>query len=250
MPSSNSARTALSNRATKLWATLNPKRTRTIEWLQQEFGKDEPPPLIVWHRLGRLAGKLAPKGSQSYGRQGVQALAELIGLPPNRIYQARKFAKSYSASDVADLKGLTWLHIIDLLGVEDEEQRRKFQAECLKKKWTTGKLQREIRSRVGRQRSRGRGGRPSRRPQSLPEALADLDRLLSSIVHWYRGFERAAASEAADAPRRKRSRKVTFDIEQFPPDLRTRLPAAIRSLEDLLIHVEGARDALVGRTDS
>jgi hypothetical protein len=72
---------------------------------------------------------------------------------------------------------------------------------------------------------------------------------LSSIVHWYR-VEQAAAPESAAPPARRRSRKVTFDIDQFPPDLRTRLPATIRSLEDLLIHVEGARDALVGKTDS
>jgi hypothetical protein len=96
----------------------------------------------------------------------------------------------------------------------------------------------------------GLGGLPSRRPQSLPEALADLNRLLSSVVHWYHGFARAAASESAAPPARRRTRKVTFDIDQFPPELRTRLPATIRGLEELLIHVGGARDALVGKTDS
>jgi hypothetical protein len=181
----------------------------------------------------------------------VDALADMVQCRPNSVYRAGKLARCYSTSEVVKLEEkLTWSRIAPLVAIDDQDRREELQRECIAKGWNVRELRYAIRGRVGRLRSRGRGGRPSRRPQSLPEALADLDRLLNAIVHWYRGFEHAAASESADPPRRRRSRKVTFDIDQFPPDLRTRLPAIIRGLEDLLIHVEGARDALVGRTDS
>ena len=167
MPNSPSARTGRSKSATKLPDTLDTEQRQTIEWLRQEFARDIPPSLAAWHKLGLLAQELAPKSSpqegpqrvETYGKRQVQLLAKRIGCRPTRVYQARMFVEVYPDfdADVAPLEGLSWLHIGALLAVKDEKQRRKFQKECLKRKWSSGQLQLEIRARVGRQRRSGTG---------------------------------------------------------------------------------------------
>jgi hypothetical protein len=161
------------------------------------------------------------------------------------------FAGLYSATEVAELEGqLSWLHIVELLGIKDERQRQKFQRECVAKQWSSGELKREIRARVGRQRRWGQGGRPSHRPRNLPEALADLDRLLSGVVRWYGGLETARASELAERSARRRSRKVTFDVSQFPQRLREEIEDTIRRVEQLRHQVQGALNVQIGESEA
>jgi hypothetical protein len=241
MPSSHVARTAPSKRAAKLRDTLKTEQRLTIKWLRQEFASDVPASLAVWHKLGLLARDLAPKYSpqdgqqrvQTYGKRRVQLLAKRIGLLPNRIYEARRFAAVYSDfdSDVAPLKDLSWLHVVELLAVKDEKQRRKFQAECLKAKWTTGKLQLEIRTRVGRQRSRGQGGRPLRHPATELEALIQLDEMLTKLIHWYDSLPRPSSDVRVSSQKpRKRAARAVFGVDQMSDELRREL---VENLEPL-----------------
>jgi hypothetical protein len=239
--------------ARKLWKRLSSQQRRTVQRLHSALRMGSQSRLSSWHELGQLAATLTANPSDNYGQQLVAGLAGLSGWSPSAVHRARKFAGTYTAPEVEGLEGkLTWSRIAHLAAIADEDQRRKLQRECIANQWSVRELQFAIRGRLGRQRRRGLGGRPSHRPNSLLEALADLERLLSAVCHWHRGLEHAPAAEAGRTTKR-RSRhagKVPFDIGQFPPDLRSRLTGTIRSVEDLLIRVESARDVLAGRTDS
>jgi hypothetical protein len=91
-------------------------------------------------------------------------------------------------------------------------------------------LEHEIRSQVGRQRPFGRGGRPTRRPESPPEALADIDRLVTQIIRWYRALEPEVGADTERSSRRFASRRL-FDSDQLPPQLRIRITEAVERLE-------------------
>ncbi len=262
MPNSPSARTGRSKSATKLPDTLDAKQRQTIEWLRQAFASDDPPSLAAWHKLGLLAQELAPKSSpqdgpqrvETYGKRQVQLLAKLIGCRPTRVYQARMFAEIYpdSDADVAPLEGLSWLHIGALLAVKDEKQRRKLQKECRNRKWSSGKLQREIRARVGRQRSRGQGGLPLRPPTTELEALIQLDELLTKLLHWYDSLQRRSPDVPVGSPASaKAAARAAFGLDEMSPELRKELADNLERLRRFQGFVEGkaagARERLFPR---
>jgi hypothetical protein len=227
--------------ARALWMALSPRTQKTILSLRQKLGANSQPTLADWRRLGVLAERLWLEPSHTYGKQHVQALAELVGRPPDRMYQARKFAQLYSAAETADLEGqLSWFHFIDLLGLKNVEQRRKFQNECLKKGWNARQLKREIRVRLGRQRRRGQGGRPPRRPTSELEALYELDEMLTMLVRWYDNLQPASPGAQSNSQKSaKRAARSVFDVEHMSAELRKELADNMERLRRLQGFVAG-----------
>ena len=211
--------------------------------------------LADWHVLGELAHSLSAKGQAGYGKRTIDFLGELLGRTPSVVLKARKFARLYSASKAAKLEGkLSWSAIGRLMWIDDESVRTALEAECQTKKLSLRALEREIRSRVGRQRDWGHGGRSSRRPESLSEVLIDLDQLLTRVLHWYHGLESATSSEVAthsqNRPSSRTSTVESFGIDQLPPPLRRRIADTMGDLERLREAVQGAVDARVGETPS
>ena len=183
-----------------------------------------PVTLSNWHRLGRIAQGLSLNRSETYGQKTLEALAELVGCSSQVVGKARKFARLYpAAAQAASLEAtVTWEQLQRIVAIGDAGIRRNLLNGCSSKNWSVRQLEREIRRRAGRQRPFGRGGRPSRRPQSLQEALTDFDRLATGIVHWYRALE---PEEPADSERSS----GLFDLDQIPPQLRRRITDAVES---------------------
>jgi hypothetical protein len=221
---------------------LSPRTQKTILSLRQKLGADSQPTLAVWRRLGVLAERLRLEPSHTYGKQHVQALAELVGRPPNIIYPARRFAELYSVAETADLEGqLSWFHLIDLLALKNEKQRRMFQRECLAKAWTSRQLKREIRVRLGRQRRRDQGGRPPRRPTTELEAMSQLDEMLTTLLRWYDNLQPASPAGAQSNSQKsaKRAARSVFDVEHMSAELRKELADNMERLRRLQGFVAG-----------
>jgi hypothetical protein len=125
-----------------------------------------------------------------------------------------------------------------LLGVDDKTRRQELLRQC--GQWTVKELEDQIRVQIGRQRSFAHGGRPSRLPQSRPEALAQLESLLTTLLRWHRGLERAVPSSAASKSLKQTPSRGTTGLDLFPRPLRLELDATMGHLERLREQVEGA----------
>jgi hypothetical protein len=134
-----------------------------------------------------------------------------------------------------------------IVAIGDVRIRRNLLNGCRSKNWSVRRLEHEIRSQVGRQRPFGRGGRPSRRPESLQDALADIDRLMTGIIRWYRDQEPEVAADSERSARRSASGRH-FDLDQIPPQLRGRITDAVERLERVRETVQDVMEAGVGGT--
>lgn len=217
-----------SNQAKALWMALSPEDRLLVGFLREKF-KTNTADLSDWHRAGTLAVRVAPKGQSSYGKKAVYALRELIGCSPAYIYPCRTFARLYSDADVEKLEGkLSWSKVCRLMGIKDERIQKKLLTECIQKRWSIKQLERQIRSRCGRQRARGHGGRASRRPKNELELLVQLDQMLFKIGHWYDGMTRVPSSDPE-----------AFDVDRLPGDLHKRLIATFKTLNEFHLFVQG-----------
>jgi hypothetical protein len=227
--------------ARALWLALPPRKQKAIQSLRQKLDADSRPTLAEWRRLGVFVEALWLEPSQTYGKQRIQALAELIGRPPDSIYRARKFAQLYTAAEARDLEGrLSWVHLIDLLALQHERYRREFQRECLAKGWTSRQLKREIRVRLGRQRSRGQGGRPPRRPTTELEALNQLDEMLTTLLRWFDNLQPASPGTLSSSQKSaKRTAQSAFDLGLTSPELREELTKNMERLRGFQGFVAG-----------
>jgi len=185
--------------------------------------------------------------SETYGQKTLDALAELADCSSQVVGKARKFARFYTASEAVELQDeASWEQIQRIVAIGDGQIRRNLINGCRSKNWSVRQLEHEIRSHVGRQRPFGRGGRPSRRPESLQGALADIDRLMTAIIRWYRALEPEVAADSERLSPRSASRR-TFDLDQIPRQLRRRITDAIQSLEEVREAVQGAMRTGVGQ---
>jgi hypothetical protein len=236
---------AASPASRQLWATLSPAQRSVVQSLRA-LGAGAP--VSKWHRLGRIAQGLSLSRSETYGQKTLDALAELADCSSQVVGKARKFARFYTASEAANLEGkATWEQIQRIVAIGNGRIRRNLLNDCRSKNWSVRQLEHEIRSQVGRQRPFGRGGRPSRRPESLQEALADIDRLMTAIIRWYRALEPEVAADFERSSRRSASRRL-FDLDQLPRQLRRRITGAIERLERVREAVQGAMETGVGGT--
>jgi hypothetical protein len=239
---------AVSNESRQLWATLSPAQQSAVRRLREALSAGAPVTLPKWHRLGRIARDLSLNRRETYGQRTLDALAELVGCSSQVVGKARKFARLYPASQAANLGATaTWEQLQRIVAIGDVGIRRNLLNGCRSKNWSVRQLAREIRLREGRQRPFGRGGRPSRRPENLQEALTDFDQLATGIVRWYRALEPEVAADSERSSRRSASRQP-FDLDQIPPALRRRIGDAIGGLERVREAVQGEMEARVGET--
>ncbi len=236
---------AASRKSKRLWATLSAGQKKTVQKLRTAMSSRLQIGLTDWRRLGELVQSLSANGQATYGQQTLDGLAELVGCAPSIVGKARKFARYYSASEAANLQGeVSWSVIQRLIAIDDELVRKTLLKDCVSHEWTLRELEREIRSRVGRQRDWGHGGRSTRRPENLQEALADFDRMVTGLVRWYRSMEPEMAADSERLRPQSASRK-TFDLDQIPPLLRHRIGDAIERLQKVRESVQGAMEARV-----
>jgi DUF1016 N-terminal domain len=225
-----------------LWEQLSPQERKTVKRLRLALRNGSEKRLSTWHLAGRLAAALTDRAS--HGQQFMNGLATLIGVSPSVLHRARKFVALYDSANAERLEGkLGWSRIGLLVGVANEGERNQLERDCIDQNWSVRRLQLEIRGRLGRQRQAGHGGRPSRRPQTLVEALSELDRLLSSIVHWYGGLESRRPNQQAVPSNKRRSRSAKrpgFEIGQFPPPLWKEIEETMRRIHALRLKLEGA----------
>jgi hypothetical protein len=243
---------AASRKSKRLWTTLSARQQKTVQKLQTALSSGSQIRLADWHVLGELAHALSTGGQAAYGRRTVDTLAELLGCAPSVVLKARKFARFYSAPEAATLESkVSWSEMHRLIAIDDASTRMKLLGECSSNSWTLRQLEREIRSQVGRQRRFGHGGRSTRRPQSQRELLSDLDRLLTSILHWYHPLRAVASRDGATHSQNRPSRTSSgesFGIDQLSPPLRHRIADAMGYLEELRHAVQGAIEVRVGET--
>jgi len=237
---------AASPASRQLWATLSPAQRSVVQSLREALGADAP--VSKWHRLGSLALRLSSDHKAIYGHNTLDALADLVDSTSQVVGKARKFARLYAAAEATDLDGnVTWEQMQRIVAIGDVRIRRNLLNGCGSKNWSVRQLEREIRRQVGRQRPFGRGGRRSRRPESLQDALADIDRLMTAIIRWYRALEPEVAADSERSSRRSAGPR-RFDLDQLPPQLRRRITDAIERLERVREAVQGALDIGVGET--
>src|ERR1700733_1387848 len=189
---------AVSDESRQLWAALSPAQRSAIQSLRQALRAGTQVTLSKWHRLGQIARDVSLNRSETYGQKTLDALAELADCSSQVVGKARKFARLYTPSEAASLETtVTWEQLQRIVAIGDGRIRTTLLNGCRSKNWSVRQLEREIRRRAGRQRSFGRGGRPSRRPESLQEALADIDRLMTQIIRWYRALEPEVAADSS-----------------------------------------------------
>ncbi len=238
---------AASSASRQLWATLSPAQQSAVRRLRGALRAGSPVTLSKWHRLGGIALTLTSDHKASYGHNTLEALADLVDSNSQVIGKARKFARFYTAPEATDLEGkITWEQMQRIVAIDDVRIRRKLLNGCGSKNWSVRQLEREIRGQVGRQREWGRGGRPSRRPESLQEALTHFDQLATGIVRWYRSLEPDVAVDAETTTRRSANRRP-FDLAQIPPALRRRIGDAIKGLESAREAIAGTMEAGVSK---
>jgi hypothetical protein len=244
MADASSPAFAASPASRQLWASLSPAQRSVVQSLRA-LGAGAP--VSKWHRLGRLALRLSSDHKAIYGHNTLDALADLVDSTSQVVGKARKFARLYAAAEATDLDGkVTWEQMQRIVAIGDVRTRRNLLNGCRSKNWSVRQLEREIRRQVGRQRPFGRGGRLSRRPESLQEALADIARLMTAIIRWYRALEPEVAADSERSSRRSASGRL-FDSDQIPQQLRGRITDAIERLERVREAVQGAMEAGVGQ---
>jgi len=239
---------AVSPASRQLWEQFSLAQQRTVRALRESLCTGSPARLSKWHQLGRLAQTLSSNHKETYGQNTLDALAEMVDSTSQVVGKARKFARLYTAAESVDLEGTaTWEQMRPVVVVNDARIRRNLLNACRSKNWSLRELEHEIRRQVGRQRSFGRGGRPSRRPESLQDAMADFDRLATAIVRWYHALEPEVAADSERSSQRSASQQL-FDLDQIPPPLRRRISDAVQSLEEARAVVQGALEIGVSQT--
>ena len=143
------------------------------------------------HALGKRA--LARRELRRRQKKGVHGTLASLGIhtenAKSRLYEARRLAELYNERELERLcslrnsKGhpLTKSHVLQLILVENREQRQRLIKGWVTHAWSSRQLQRE----VERVRPRHRyGGRTYAVPQSAREVLLVTERLAASWLRW------------------------------------------------------------------
>ncbi len=208
---------------------LTSEQCRTAARLKRDLHQESPARLSVWYAVGQFADETLPSFLEGRGGNFAEALAKALGCSRSELYAARKFARVYTARQAKALESkLSWSRILRLIAIDNPKQRKRLETACIRGNWTVSQLDRQIRIRLGRQRSLGQGGRPSRRPLDVKDALADLDRRLGTLLSWYRKL--GGSEGAAEEPT---SKGRVFGEKQLPPAIRRKLKSAMESLDEL-----------------
>lgn len=166
----------------------------------------------AFHELGRNL----PAGQdrkEDYGRGIIDDEAGRLHINPDTVRKARVFADpddGYRREELAELVRLIreeqmeqderlaifgQTHIIRLLSVHPRQRRAALQRECIRKGWSTSKLEAEIAKRFG---TRRQGGRTRRVPANDSAALlTQLEALCERWRRWHRSLKEEAVTVPA-----------------------------------------------------
>lgn len=77
-------------------------------------------------QLGAMANKMRGDERAQYGDKTVENLADDLGFSRSQLYHSMKFNALCSESELSNAldNGLKWRHVLTLLAVKDEEQRK------------------------------------------------------------------------------------------------------------------------------
>jgi hypothetical protein len=162
---------------TKAQLTKKPAFQRIKKLLAKTDKKD-----LLWrHDIGKCVLSLVPSEFRGYGEGRIERLAVALGKKENSgaiLWATRSFYMKYDRPDVHALCKpespggfvLSWGHMIHLISLDDEDRTR-FQEDCLNAEWSCKELHRRIKeSRI----PQGQGGRHFRKPKSVEDALRQL----------------------------------------------------------------------------
>ncbi|KAB8033590.1 PDDEXK nuclease domain-containing protein [Fluviispira multicolorata] len=105
-----------------------------------------------WH-IGKTIIEEEQKGKKraEYGKSLIESLSKELsemgekGFDVSNLWKIRKFYLAYPILDALRLE-LSWTHYRQLLRIEDKEKRSFYEVECLKSRWSTRELERQLNS--------------------------------------------------------------------------------------------------------
>jgi len=105
-----------------------------------------------WH-IGKTIIEEEQKGKKraEYGKSLIESLSKELsemgekGFDVSNLWKIRKFYLTYPILDAVRLE-LSWTHYRQLLRIEDKEKRSFYEVECLKSRWSTRELERQLNS--------------------------------------------------------------------------------------------------------
>jgi predicted nuclease of restriction endonuclease-like (RecB) superfamily len=129
----------------KVIGLLNKARTEIVSNVNKTM-------VYTYYEIGRIIVEEEQKGKgrAEYGQQLIEDLSEKLsfefgkGFSSTNIKQMRSFYQIYSKGQTAsDEFSLSWSHYLKLMRIEDENERKFYEIEAFKNKWSLKELQRQ-----------------------------------------------------------------------------------------------------------
>ena len=183
-----------------------------------------------------------------YGRGIVQDEARVRGINEDAVRKLRQFARSYTEKELDELcqccrkhgRALGVSFVAKFVTIPRErKQRKKFQEEVIRERWSQGRIDKEIRVRFGRRRQ---GGKQPALAETVEGVLAQLDGV---CLQWHRMIKRLQQRDEANGQQDKSGGrgKQLPGLRDLPGSLGAKVDVAAISMELL-------RDAITAELDA
>jgi len=132
----------------KISILIERARTRIASTINQEM-------IVLYWNIGRaIKENIIITGRARYGKQTIQFLSVQLtskygkGFSPQNLWYMVQLFEAYPIlqSLIGEFKELSWTHVISLLPIKDELERKFYTALCQKEKWNTRTLKERINS--------------------------------------------------------------------------------------------------------
>ncbi len=170
---------------------------------------------IVRQEFERVRKARVARGRPAYVKPFCEQLEKLLELDWKRLYDGFRIAGIYSAEDIKELCGHTFVglgHVIQLASVRAPELREELQSEMLSERWTGEKLGEEIRERQGIPR-RSKGAGPKVKP--FATAKAALNHVIKSSKEFAKSCDKKWFHKDFDLRRKIEAMAVEKRNEDF-----------------------------------
>jgi hypothetical protein len=202
------------------------------------------------HDRGKLANRKGEERKRIWGT--LEQLGAETSTAKNRLMEARKFARRCDEKELDFLcrlrkKGwlLTWSHVLQLIRVDDNDERRKLAKDCAANAWSSRRLQREIDLRG---LHRPYGGRKQQPPESNGQELLVTERLLCSVIRWASVVGTVASGTSKSSNSRVNKPKRAKPVKKKSPPTMTEIRARLHDFAiDAYELCELVRDKLEAR---
>ncbi len=237
------------------WLKAQPKDRQaslreTLDDLGRLFAHQKWKDYHWWHRVGTRVGRLLPKADRQYGANVMSLLAGTLQPGDARevehlrklLYYTRELADYYSQDEASELTKRVQSkdtrfrahHVRLLLSVDDKQQRKWLERQCLKEGWSGGRLHQEIQNRIGYPRSRS-GRLPELGPP--PPLRVALDQLIWMAKQWMARHQQHWRAE-------KNASLGKVAAKDCKPRLREQVTEALKQLTDVATAVKEEHRAM------